>query len=227
MTVQRFYSGSVEPLGDREVGVIAATNQLARDGHVLEPSGINLANYNRNPIVLFNHDPSQPIGTATAVGLSGGSLAARITFAPAGVSTVADQACALVKAGIMNGVSIGFDPTDTEPLDPARPRGGQHILKSELYEISIVAIPADTGASVVARSFDGLADRVAFFNSLPPLPRASIERAAALLPRAAGAPILSHAGHVWTLQQIEREKERRYSYEARQAELRRLQNPWG
>jgi len=61
---------------------------------------------------------------------------------------------------------------------------------------------------------------------LPPISRPSIERAAAKLPRHAGGRILSHAGHVWTLLQIEEqkreEKARRYSRQARKADLERL-----
>jgi len=53
----------------------------------------------------------------------------------------------------VTGVSIGFDPVDMEPMNPAQPRGPQRYLKSELLEISFVAIPANTGAGVVQRAF--------------------------------------------------------------------------
>jgi hypothetical protein len=76
MTMQRFL-GSVQDLGEREVGVIVATDQLARDGHVLEPSGIDLSNYRANPIVLWQHIPEQPVGACTAIAVENGELAAR------------------------------------------------------------------------------------------------------------------------------------------------------
>lgn len=227
MTIQRF-SGGVEPLGDREIGVIAATSQLARDGHVIDVSGIDLSNYRKIPIVLYQHDPKQPVGTCTAIGVEGDVLAARIAFAPAGISLVADQCCAMVKAGVLRGISIGFDPdmTSTTPLDPKRPRGGQRIARSELLEISVVSIPADTGASVVARSFSGRTDFLKVIDRLAPVGRPGIERAVALLPTRQNGRLLSHAMHVWALQQGERERERavtqRYSYEQRQADLREL-----
>ena len=60
---------------------------------------------------------------------------------------------------------------------------------------------------------------------LPPIASASIERAAAILPRSSPGRLLSHAGHVWTLLEIERQKEQRYSREARLTELTQRRNP--
>ena len=226
--MQRFFSGDIEALGDREIGVIAATGNVARDGHVIEMAGLNLENYRKVPVVLWQHNSAEPVGTTIALGVVGNSLACRIAFAPLNVSITADQACALCKAGIVRGISIGFDPdwSTAEPLDPKKPRGGQRFLKSELLEISVVSIPADTGATVVQRSFGGREDFRRMIERLPPISRPSIERAAAKLPRHAGGRILSHAGHVWTLLQIAEQKreeqKRRYSRQARKAELERL-----
>jgi HK97 family phage prohead protease len=190
VTMQRFVTGGVESLGEREVGVICSTNELARDGHVLEPSGINLANYRHNPVVLWNHDVNQsPIGTCTSIGIQNGSLAARIEFAPEGMSNLADEICGLAKAGIVRGVSIGFDPLETEPLNTAKPRGGQHITKSELFEISFVNVGADTGAGVVARSFASRPGAEAMLRALPrtsPTSTAGVERALSEIARRYG-----------------------------------------
>jgi hypothetical protein len=57
----------------------------------------------------------------------------------------------LVKSGIINCVSIGFDPIDGTPLDPKRPYAGKRYTEWELLECSFVSVPADTGAIVSAR----------------------------------------------------------------------------
>ena len=76
--MQRFYLSGVEPLGDREIAVIAASSALARDGNVVEVRGMNLDNYKKVPIVLYQHNPTLPIGTCTAIGVEGDLLAAKI-----------------------------------------------------------------------------------------------------------------------------------------------------
>lgn len=179
MTIQRFV-GSFTELGEREVGVIASTDQLARDGHILEPSGLSLTNFKANPIVLWNHNPNEPIGAATAIGIEGRSLAARIEFAPVGASMKADEICSLVKSGVVKGVSIGFEPIDGAPLDPKLgSRGGMRITASELLEISFCVVPVDTGAGVVARSFISRPSTLAMLRSLPAVGQHAIERAMA------------------------------------------------
>jgi HK97 family phage prohead protease len=219
----RFY-GAVEPLSDLEVLVVASTEQLARDNCVLVQSGLDLTNYRKNPIVLFQHQPTSPVGTTTAIGFDGDVLAARIEFAPIGVSQIADQARALVKSGVLRGISIGFDAKETEPLDKKKPYGGQRITKSELLEISFVSIPADTGAGVVARWHGARAgERLGSIAAIPRIPHAAIARAAALLPQASPGRVISPTMQVWALQEAERQRERElFSYSARQAELRRL-----
>ncbi len=133
--------------------LIAATSQLARDGHVLEPSGMDVSSFLRTGTILFDHDPKIPVGVPVAAEINGsGDLEVEIEWAPDGVSQKADEIRGLVKAGILRAGSVGFDPLDTEPLDPKKPRGGQHITRSDLLELSIVSVPADTGAVVTQRS---------------------------------------------------------------------------
>ena len=224
--MKRFFGGSVEPLGDLEVLVVASTEQRARDGHVLVQAGLDLTNYRKNPIVLFQHQQDTPVGTATALGLDGDNLLAKVEFAPIGISSEADKVRALVKSGVLRGVSIGFDPKETEPLDPKKPRGGLRILKSELLEISFVSVPADTGAGVTARWYGNRADMLATLSRLPAIPVAAVQRAAAGIAGGRRGPILDHTTQIYLLVQAnlqrDAERERRYSKEQRQADLREL-----
>jgi HK97 family phage prohead protease len=121
-------------------------------GDVVVQSGADLSIYKRNPIVLFSHQPESPVGTASGLRIENGCLTADIQFAPEGLSQKADEVCALVKAGILKSVSIGFDPIEAEPLNPSRPRGPQRYLRWVLCEISVVAIPANNDAVVTAKS---------------------------------------------------------------------------
>jgi HK97 family phage prohead protease len=75
-----------------------------------------LTNFRRVPSVLWNHDPASPVGHVTGIGVVGDDLRARVRFAPEGISALADQVFSLVKAGVINAVSVGFDPIDSTPL---------------------------------------------------------------------------------------------------------------
>jgi HK97 family phage prohead protease len=215
----RFYGGALTELGEREVGVVASTPQLGRDGMIVEPAGIDLTSYRKNPVVLWQHDPTAPIGACRRIGVANGDLAAQIEFAPTGVSPLADQICGMCKAGIVNAVSIGFDPKESRPLDPQRPRGGgQRVTRAELLEISFVAVGADYGAMVTQRSFGATA-----FRALRSIPDIYVQRAAARVSTYARSPIFSPTIHTWLLvEQRRRDHEAIYGFEARQAERRRL-----
>ena len=139
-------------LGEGEVEVVISTAALARDGHILEPTGCDLTNYRANPVVLWQHNPDQPVGRATDVVVEGDRIRARITFAPAGISAKADEIRGLVKTGIVSGISVGFDVQDGTPLDPKKPRGGQRFTKWELLECSFCSVPVDPGAAVTTRA---------------------------------------------------------------------------
>ena len=139
-------------LVEGEVEVVISTAALARDGHILEPTGCDLTNYRANPVVLWQHNPDQPVGRATELVVEGDRIRARITFAPAGISAKADEIRGLVKTGIVSGISVGFDVQDGTPLDPKKPRGGQRFTKWELLECSFCSVPVDPGAAVTTRA---------------------------------------------------------------------------
>ncbi|KAF2991145.1 HK97 family phage prohead protease [Methylocystis sp. MJC1] len=149
---RKFIAGAAikdDALGPRQIRVVASTATPDRVKDVMVPDGCDLTQYRVNPVVLANHDPNCPIGTAQ-VEIKNGRVEATIDFAPAGASPKADEYCALAKAGVLNAVSVGFEPTDAEPI-----RGGGDRIKSwSLLELSLVSVPANPEALVIARSLE-------------------------------------------------------------------------
>lgn len=141
-------------LGPRQIRVIASTGQVDRAGDIVVPRGIVLTGYRENPVVLRDHDPSRPVGMAS-IQVTDAAVLATVTFAPAGASEIADETCALAKAGVLRGVSIGFNPIRSSPIRG----GGVQYIEWELLEISLVSVPANAGAVVVERSMRRKAGR--------------------------------------------------------------------
>jgi len=152
MSTRNSFSAVVRAVSAREFKFVGATSRLGRDGHVLIPSGIDLSNYKKNPIILWQHNPAAPVARCTSIAVVDGELRGTGEFPPAGTSDTADEVCGLVKSGIITTVSLGFNVSDAEPLDPKRPHAGKRITHSECLEISLVSVPADTGAVITERA---------------------------------------------------------------------------
>jgi HK97 family phage prohead protease len=236
-----FSLGPIDQLADDEIVGIAISGALGRDGNVWVVLGIDLENYRKNPVVLRGHDADCVVGSAVAIGpISSNEIGVRIKFAPPGVSAIADETRGLVKAGVLKGISAGVDPQEVEPLDPRDPRGGLRLLRAELLELSVVAIPADVNARVTARSLASRPGGAAMLRSLPSISAGAIEHAFSCVGRvhAPQKPIGLLSDYerarfyaeaqrqrtlaVSALQLAERARERDYSYAQRQADLASL-----
>jgi len=154
MTLHRKALGAqTETLADkRQVRVICSAPEIDRAGEIVVQEGIDLTAYRANPVVLWGHDPAQPIARAIEIGLNAGKLQALVQFPPEGTSAKADEVLGLIQAGVINTASIGFEPLDMEPMDPKRPYGAQKFVACELYEFSFVSVPAVRGAMIVERA---------------------------------------------------------------------------
>lgn len=96
----------------------------------------DLTNFEKNPVILFNHDKEKPIGKALGVEATdeGLYIKARISKSKDPmVSYVRD----LIKEGILNAFSVGFDAKQ-EGKDS---KGVNEITQAELYEVSVVSLP--------------------------------------------------------------------------------------
>ena len=110
-----------------------------------------LKNFEKNPIILFNHDYNRPIGRATGIkaGPNGLELEAKI-------SKAAKDVVELVKDGVLGAFSVGFRVKDADYLEET---DGLKIKDAELFEVSVVSVPCNQAATFsLAKSFDSEQD---------------------------------------------------------------------
>ena len=143
---------SVEANEDGSVNIkgYASTNDTDRAGDVIDKEAWEkggLDNFGNNPIILFNHDYTRPIGRAT--GLETDDRGLKLT---ANISKSAGDVTNLVKEGILRAFSVGFRVKDADYIEET---DGLKISDAELFEISVVSVPANQAATFsVAKSFD-------------------------------------------------------------------------
>ena len=149
---------------DKPIKFVASTASPDRYGDVVDQKGWDLRAYNRNPVVLFNHNPSQmPIGKGKAY-VENEQLMLEVEFDQK--DDMAKTIEQKVRDGFINAVSVGFQPSKTIaraslPADhPYHGKSGSYFQASELLEVSIVTIPANNEATL-SKQFSreiGLAD---------------------------------------------------------------------
>lgn len=133
----------------RTVEVVVSTGEVGRDGAIIDQSGWNFANYDRNPVVLWCHDDtSLPIARA---------LPSRRTVTDSELIEVhefathpaANEVWDAVRGGFVNATSVRWIPGQTE----IRKVEGRSVLVftqgHELLESSYVPVPADPGCLVM------------------------------------------------------------------------------
>jgi len=128
----------------------ASTNDQDRAGDVVHPSAWSkggIGNYENNPIILFNHDYHNPIGKTTELGVDERGLKIK-----GKISKSAGKITELVKEGVLGAFSVGFRVKDADYIEET---DGYSIKDAELFEISVVSVPANQAATFsVAKSFD-------------------------------------------------------------------------
>ena len=138
---------------------IASTSAVDRYGDIVlnGPENWDLTNYQKNGVVLFNHDQNGlPVGRGE-VRLEDGQLLIDVTF-DKGQEKGAEIA-RMVKEGFLSAVSVGFQPLEFVerselPKDHAKHGPiGRMFTKSELLEVSVVTIPAQGQAVAISRNY--------------------------------------------------------------------------
>lgn len=130
----------------------ATTPEPDRVGDVVEPLGVQY----KNPLVLlWQHDHDKPIGTVefgkpTAKGVPFTANVAKVSE-PGILKNRVDEAWQSVKAGLIRAVSIGFRSLDHEPIKGTY---GIRYKSTEVFELSLVSVPANAGAVFSIKSYD-------------------------------------------------------------------------
>lgn len=137
------------------------TDVIDSDGEVVIPQGMNATEYETNPILLFNHDPTLPIGRCTELRRSSSAIVGDFEFAqkPDGYSGsyFPEFVASLVGQGIVKGISIGYKPEQggfRRATVDDRKRWGDTLhtvySKWKLFEISVAPLQANPLALVSA-----------------------------------------------------------------------------
>lgn len=99
------------------------------------------------PLMLWQHDSYEPIGVWDDLADDGKGLFAKGHLLIDQNVPEADKAYALLKAGAVRGMSIGYREIDVEPSVNGEPT---KLVKLDLLEASIVSFPANRRAAVEA-----------------------------------------------------------------------------
>ena len=109
-----------------------------------------LGNFEKNPIILFNHDYNKPIGRATGLKVTENGLELKAKIS----KSAPDHVAQLVKEGILGAFSVGFRVKDADYLSET---DGLKIKDAELFEVSVVSVPCNQAATFsLAKSFDSI-----------------------------------------------------------------------
>jgi HK97 family phage prohead protease len=115
-----------------------------------------LKNFEKNPIILFNHDYDRPIGRATAIKAGSNGLELECKISKSAHGNVAE----LVKDGVLGAFSVGFRVKDADYI---KETDGLMIKDAELFEVSVVSVPCNQAATFsLAKSFDSNEEYEAF-----------------------------------------------------------------
>jgi hypothetical protein len=146
---------------DRSMSAVLSTGLVARDNHKVDPKGwVHGASV---PLVDSHRDGDgirSVLGRVTQIRLGSAALGSgdrvpallgMLNFADPAVNPDAEVAYQLCRSGFIDSVSVSFVPLEYSTAYD-RDGKGMDISSAELLEVSLVAIPADTSAKILARA---------------------------------------------------------------------------
>jgi HK97 family phage prohead protease len=129
----------------RMISGMASTPEVDRVGDIVDPMGASFAS--EIPL-LWQHKHDSPVGIAefgkpTKRGIPFKAILARIEE-DGPLKQLVDMAWQSVKAKLVRGVSIGFRPIKYDIMS----EGGLKFTQTEIFELSLVTIPANASATI-------------------------------------------------------------------------------
>ena len=138
--------------GSVKIRGMASTTDFDRAGDSISADAWTkggLKNFEKNPIILFNHNYDRPIGRATGLKATDNGLEME-----AKISKAAKDVVDLVKDGVLGALSVGFRVKDADYIEET---DGLRIKDAELFEVSVVSVPCNQTATFsLAKSFDSM-----------------------------------------------------------------------
>ena len=164
--IKRFQTKLKAGEGERAVVAKITTTDTDRDGDVVLPSGLDLREFKRNPVVLFSHRSDElPVATAEQMEKHSNAIVAKVKFIerpaslPSEQEWVPDTLLSLFQQKVLRAFSIGFRvPSEgyRDATDSDRRKFGDSvrrvITKAKLFEFSVVTVPANQEALAIAVS---------------------------------------------------------------------------
>lgn len=146
----------------RSLTSVISREVVDSDGEVIIVDGLDFSRFQKNPVVLWMHDPRDVIGTAEwwKPRSKGGvkELIAKTRFAE---TALAEEIFTLAIGGFLKGTSIGMhwpsivrrdvNPTDLKDC-PHWAGARQVVMQAQLMEYSHVSIPANPDSLTMAHS---------------------------------------------------------------------------
>lgn len=137
---------------DRTVEFVMSDESKDYAGDIIRQAGWDFEVFKKNPIMPWCHDYyALPIGKWLSFGVKGTQLIGVAQFMKLEDSKFADEVFRAICAGMLKGVSVGFNPTRWNAMrDEKQGFLGYEFLEQTLLECSVCSVPMNSNA--LARS---------------------------------------------------------------------------
>lgn len=181
--IRKLFDTTLDTPTGAEVDCVITTESIDRDGEVLISQGCDSTEFDKNPVVFYNHDYAMPIGKVIGMRRGSGKIDATIEFAerPEGYQGdfFPDFVKALVGQGIVKGISVGFMPKaggTRKPTAKDKQTFGDDVKQVfsqwKLLEVSVAPLPAN-GTALISAVKKGVVSPTQVKNFLGSTPQVS------------------------------------------------------